>query len=156
MAWGALGTTMAMVGFLGVVGSAGYVLQPTDNAVRVERMCKPIRTISDYSYKYIERVNPSVYESTSLFPRGVEYAHTDICVGKVASYFFGNESAEKYRHKDAFFSSLKSDPRMGPADIELIVSTGGKYAVDWSNERETSLLLREYLEYKSLNQGAME
>lgn len=149
MAWNALGTTMAMIGFLGVVGGAGYVISSTDPVERSERLCKPIRDVRDLSYKYMGLLHSDVESSTKLYPRGIDYLHNEVCVKYGASYFFGKEAAEIYRHKDMFSERLKRLGTLSKDEVSLILMTGEDSGIDWRSELETNSLLNEYMVYRS-------
>jgi hypothetical protein len=153
MAWSALGTTFAMVGFLGVVGYGGYVLSENDDVKRSERLCQPVRDIRDFSLSAFNLIDREKEGKIKLFLQLDDYIHTDVCANYGARFFFGDQAADTYISYDHFRESLYKIP-LSKAEISFVLQTGWDSSIDWNSDMETKALLSEYLEFKKLTGGA--
>lgn len=149
MDWRGLGTLLGMLGFLGVVVFGFYVLSSSDDGIRSERLCKPIRDVQNTSYKYFGVVHEDVKEKTRVFPRIIEYLHVH-CVDLLAEKAFGEAGADTYRQKDWFAEDLKAIHQLDLDEVNKILITGQRSQIDWRSEQERSNLLNEYFEYKGV------
>lgn len=156
MAWNSLSTTLAMTGFISVIGFSIYVTSPSDQLERSERMCQTTtRDVRDFSIQFFGLVDKKQAGKIDLFLDLTDYLHTDICANYGARFFWP-DVADEYIAYDAFRESLY-DYSLTPSEINFVMNKGKSVGVDWQDSADTEGFLKEYLEYRKLNsQGDSE
>jgi hypothetical protein len=150
MAWSSLSTTMAMIGFVSVVAAGGYILYAEDGVERSKRMCQPIRDVRDYSFSYMGLLHEGVYGNSRIYPKLINFFHSNICVNYGARYAFGEIPSKIYASKDAIREKLLFLYQFTKDDVNTFFSVGDSNNVDWLDEDQVNGLLIEFLQFKGV------
>ena len=150
MAWSSLSSAMAMIGFVGVFAAGTYVLYAEDGVERSKRMCQPIRDVRDYSFSYMGLLHEEVYSNSRIYPKLINFFHSNICVNYGARYAFGEVPSKIYLSKDAVREKLLFLYQFTKDDVNTFFNVGDGYGIDWLDEGQVNDLLMEFLQFKGV------